>query len=186
MPLILHPATKHRNVASQICLCSVTTLAETSIENGEELLTLTARYLHVIRRLIHWSRHIFWSLTWNTQKIHSSFYPFYLCLTLGAWSRPSEWICRVSNAGLTAVRRQSVIVLLQLKGREPGSSVSTVSDCGLDGRDSIPDRGRGFFLYPLLPDRLWGPPSLLYNWYRGLFPRVQSAAGAWCWPLTPF
>jgi hypothetical protein len=24
----------------------------------------------------------------------------------------------------------------------------------------ITDRGRGFFLYPLRPDRLWGPPSL--------------------------
>jgi hypothetical protein len=29
---------------------------------------------------------------------------------------------------------------------EPGSLVSTVSDYGLDGRGSIPDRGRGFFL----------------------------------------
>jgi hypothetical protein len=29
---------------------------------------------------------------------------------------------------------------------EPGSSVSIVSDYGLDGQDSIPDRGRGFFL----------------------------------------
>jgi hypothetical protein len=26
-----------------------------------------------------------------------------------------------------------------------GSSVSTVTDYGLDDRDSIPDRGRGFF-----------------------------------------
>jgi hypothetical protein len=52
--------------------------------------------------------------------------------------------------------------------KEPVSSVSTVSDYGLDGRGSIPDRGRGFFLYPLRPDRLWGPPSLLY---RGLFVR---------------
>jgi hypothetical protein len=26
-----------------------------------------------------------------------------------------------------------------------GSSISIVSDCGLDGRGSIPDRGRGFF-----------------------------------------
>jgi hypothetical protein len=53
---------------------------------------------------------------------------------------------------------------------EPGSSVSIVSDYGLDDRGSIPDRGRGFLLYPLRPDRLWGPPSLLYNGYRGSFP----------------
>jgi hypothetical protein len=38
------------------------------------------------------------------------------------------------------------------KGR--GSSVSIVSDYGLDGCGSIPDRGRGLFLYPLHPDRL--------------------------------
>jgi hypothetical protein len=35
-----------------------------------------------------------------------------------------------------------------------GSSVGTVSDYGLDDRGSIPDRGRGFFFYPLRPDRL--------------------------------
>jgi hypothetical protein len=48
-----------------------------------------------------------------------------------------------------------------------GSSVSTVSDYGLDGRGSIPDRGRGFVFLPLGPGRLWGPPSLLYNRYPG-------------------
>jgi len=46
-----------------------------------------------------------------------------------------------------------------------------VSDYGLDDRATIPGRGKGFFLYPLCPDRLWGPPSLLYNGYRGSFPR---------------
>jgi hypothetical protein len=41
-------------------------------------------------------------------------------------------------------------------------------------RDSIPGRGKGFFLYPLCLDQLWDPPSLLYNVYRGSFPRDKA------------
>jgi hypothetical protein len=33
-------------------------------------------------------------------------------------------------------------------------SGSIVSDYGLDDRGSIPGRGKGYFLYPLCPDRL--------------------------------
>jgi hypothetical protein len=51
---------------------------------------------------------------------------------------------------------------------EPGSSVSIVSDYGLDNRAI---EMKAFFLKPLCPDRLWGPLSLLYNGYRGSFPR---------------
>jgi hypothetical protein len=57
---------------------------------------------------------------------------------------------------------------------EPGSSVSIVSGYGLDDRAievRCPTETKGFFLQPLCPDRLWGPPSLLYNGYRGSFPR---------------
>jgi hypothetical protein len=40
------------------------------------------------------------------------------------------------------------------------------------------DRGRGFFLCPLRPDGLWGPPSLLYSGYRGaLSPGVKRGRG---------
>jgi hypothetical protein len=54
------------------------------------------------------------------------------------------------------------------------SSVSIVSDYGLDDRAigvRSPAGAKDFFLYPLCPDRLWGPPSLLYNGYRGSFAR---------------
>jgi hypothetical protein len=53
-----------------------------------------------------------------------------------------------------------------------------VSDYGLDDR-AIEVRSlaeaKGFILYHLCPDRLWGPPSLLYNGYRGvLSPGVKA------------
>jgi len=33
------------------------------------------------------------------------------------------------------------------------------------------------FSSPPRPDRPWGPPILLYNWYQGLFPGGGKAAG---------
>jgi hypothetical protein len=60
---------------------------------------------------------------------------------------------------------------------EPGISVSIVTGYGLGGQGSIPNRGRGFFLCPLRPDLLWGPPSLLYNGYGGLFPGGKGRPG---------
>jgi hypothetical protein len=39
----------------------------------------------------------------------------------------------------------------------------------MDGRDSIPDKRKSFLSIPQRPDRLWGPTSLLYNRYQGLF-----------------
>jgi len=44
-----------------------------------------------------------------------------------------------------------------------GSSVSIVTDHGLDGRGIESQWGARFSAHP---DRPWGPPSLLYNGYR--------------------
>jgi hypothetical protein len=59
---------------------------------------------------------------------------------------------------------------------EPGSSVSIVSDHGLDGRGSIPDRGRGFFLQPLVQTSSGAHPVSYTISTGGFFP------GGKAWP----
>jgi hypothetical protein len=48
--------------------------------------------------------------------------------------------------------------------------LSWYSDGLWAGWGLIPRRGKRFFSSPQCPDWLWGPPSLLYNGYQGLFP----------------
>jgi hypothetical protein len=50
-------------------------------------------------------------------------------------------------------------------------SVGIATSYRLDRLGSIPGRGKRFFITKQRPDRLWDPPSLLSNGYRGLFTR---------------
>jgi hypothetical protein len=53
------------------------------------------------------------------------------------------------------------------------SSVVIATRYGLDG-PGIESQWGGVEIFCTFPDRLWGPPSLLYNGYR-VFPRVKAA-----------
>jgi hypothetical protein len=72
----------------------------------------------------------------------------------------------------------SVVCLLH-KGA--GVVESVVYDYGLDdGAIEVrcPAEAKGFFPLASVSRSGLGPPRLLSNWYRGSFPRWQSAAGA--------
>jgi hypothetical protein len=70
-----------------------------------------------------------------------------------------------------------ILKLIHRKGEKQGSGIAT--GYGLDGRGvgvRLPV-GERFFSSPRSPERLWGPPSLLTNRYRGLFHGGKVVAG---------
>jgi hypothetical protein len=70
------------------------------------------------------------------------------------------------------------------RSRDSSVSIETGLRSGRPGFNSWRDQRTGFsFSWPLRPDRLWCPPSLLSSGYWGLFPGGK-ATGAWSLQLT--
>jgi hypothetical protein len=69
-----------------------------------------------------------------------------------------------------------IIVKINVKHVNWGSSVSIVSDYRLDDQGLIPGRGK-YFYSSLCVQTGWGPPSFLSNGYRGSFPGVKARLG---------
>jgi hypothetical protein len=71
-------------------------------------------------------------------------------------------------------------LLCSITGRQ--DSVVCIATCyTLDGPEIL--SWWGVEIFRAHPDRLWGPPSLLYNGYRALL--GDREARAWHWPPTP-
>jgi hypothetical protein len=62
----------------------------------------------------------------------------------------------------------SIYIERKRERERTGIAVDTATSHELDGQRSIPSRGKRFFSSPQRLERLWDPPSLLYNVYRGL------------------
>jgi hypothetical protein len=60
-------------------------------------------------------------------------------------------------------RKAHDVMLLYYLQVDRDSSVGIATHYGMDGPGLNPGMGKIFYTRP---DRSWGPPSLLYNWYR--------------------
>jgi hypothetical protein len=77
----------------------------------------------------------------------------------------SNLVKRISIVSLGASKFLSQLTVKYQQSQEPGEL--SLYNYRLDDRSSISGRGKRIFSTPQRPHRLWGPPSLLSNGYRG-------------------
>jgi hypothetical protein len=91
---------------------------------------------------------------------------------LNVWAVVIDCNCtRSANKSNHQIQNPLLLVTLTHNTWQYITSTEFRTGYRLDGRGSIPDREKIFISIPQRPDRLYGPPSLLHNGYRRLFPR---------------
>jgi hypothetical protein len=91
-------------------------------------------------------------------------------------SRPENKRIQRQNNGARTTIKSNYLVEIKIRRREPGqcswqSDRLRIVDLGVGVRVSVRSR---FFSSPRRPDLFWGPPSLLFNSNRGIFPSRLS------------
>jgi hypothetical protein len=101
----------------------------------------------------------------RAEEFHNSYSsPIIITMLKSRWMEETEHVSRFGD-----IRNYYKIVISKFEGRSRDSSVDIATGYGLDDQGVgvwVPVSSR-IFSSPRRPDRLWGPPSLLSNGYKG-------------------
>ena len=118
--------------------------------------------------------HCYWDVKWNRKKGRGKWHLWELC------EMPKN-ILELKLGWKDCLGDLGVIMRIKFWDLGPCSVVGIATAYGLDGPGIESRWGE---IFRTIPDRPWGPPSLLYNWYR-VFPGGKVLPGRDADPSPP-